>query len=82
VESYGGITTPLTFQFRPRAYEGVYRQFCRTLRVPRPVLEANDSIFTRMIGQIRGRIYYNLLNWYRLIAMLPGYTFNGASWNR
>ena len=76
VESYGGVTTPLTFSFARRAYEGVYRQFCRTLRVPGPVIEANDSIFGRMLGQIRGRVYYNLLNWYRLIAMLPGYTFN------
>ena len=31
VESYGGITTPLTFSFARRAYEGVYRQFCRTM---------------------------------------------------
>jgi pyruvate,water dikinase len=76
VESYGGITTPLTFSFARRAYEGVYRQFCRTMRVPKPVIEANDSIFGRMLGQIHGRVYYNLLNWYRLIAMLPGYTFN------
>ena len=76
VESYGGVTTPLTFSFARRAYEGVYRQFCRTMRVPLPVIEANDSIFRRMLGQIRGRVYYNLLNWYQLIAMLPGYTFN------
>ena len=76
VESYGGITTPLTFSFARRAYEGVYRQFCRTMRVPGPVIEANDSIFGRMLGQIHGRVYYNLLNWYRLIAMLPGYTLN------
>jgi pyruvate,water dikinase len=76
VESYGGMTTPLTFSFARRAYEGVYRQFCRTMGVPPAVMEANDSIFVRMIGQIRGRVYYNLLNWYRLIAMLPGYTFN------
>jgi pyruvate,water dikinase len=76
VESYGGVTTPLTFSFARRAYEGVYRQFCRTMRVPRKVIEANDSIFGRMLGLIRGRVYYNLLNWYRLIAMLPGYTLN------
>ena len=76
VESYGGVTTPLTFSFARRAYEGVYRQFCRTLRVPGPVIEANDFIFGRMLGRIRGRVYYNLLNWYRLIALLPGYTFN------
>jgi len=76
VESYGGITTPLTFSFARRAYEGVYRQFCRTMRVPGSVIEANDSIFGRMLGRIHGRVYYNLLNWYRLIAMLPGYTLN------
>jgi len=76
VESYGGVTTPLTFSFARRAYEGVYRQFCRTMGVPRAAMETTGAIFIRMIGQIRGRVYYNLLNWYRLIAMLPGYTFN------
>ena len=75
-ESYGGITTPLTFSFARRAYEGVYRQFCRTLRVPPETIEKNDSVFRNMIGLIRGRIYYNLLNWYRLLGMLPGYKLN------
>ncbi len=75
-ESYGGITTPLTFSFARRAYEGVYRQFCRTLRVPRKKIEKNESVFRNMIGLIRGQIYYNLLNWYRLLAMLPGYKLN------
>jgi pyruvate,water dikinase len=75
-ESYSGISTPLTFSFARHAYEGVYRQFCRTLRVPRRRMEENDSIFATMIGCIRGRIYYNLRNWYRLLAMLPGCRVN------
>ena len=75
-ESYGGITTPLTFSFARRAYEGVYRQFCRTVHVPRKTIEKNDFVFRNMIGLIRGQIYYNLLNWYRLLAMLPGYKLN------
>jgi len=29
-----------------------------------------------MLGLIRGRVYYNLYNWYRLVAVLPGYRFN------
>ena len=29
-----------------------------------------------MLGLIRGRLYYNLLNWYRVLAMLPGYRVN------
>ena len=75
-ESYNGVTTPLTFSFARRAYENVYLQFCRILMVPEPTLKANHQVFTNMIGLIRGRIYYNLLNWYRVLAMLPGYSFN------
>jgi len=29
-----------------------------------------------MLGLIRGRVYYNLLNWYRLVAMMPGFEYN------
>jgi rifampicin phosphotransferase len=75
-ESYGGVTTPMTFSFARHAYEGVYREFCRILSVPAEVIAANDGIFPRMLGLVRGRVYYNLLNWYRLIAMLPGYRSN------
>ena len=76
VESYSGITTPLTFSFALHAYEGVYREFCRLLGVSKARIAANDLTFRRMLGLIRGRVYYNLLNWYRVIALLPGYTFN------
>ncbi|MCP4042804.1 MAG: phosphoenolpyruvate synthase [Gammaproteobacteria bacterium] len=75
-ESYGGITTPLTFSFARRTYEEVYRQFCRILKVPSTRIDANADTFARMLGLIRGRIYYNLLSWYRVLALLPGFTFN------
>jgi phosphohistidine swiveling domain-containing protein len=75
-ESYSGVTTPLTFSFARFIYEGVYREFCRILRVPRQKIEANEQIFRRMLGLIRGRVYYNLLNWYRMLALLPGFTLN------
>ena len=76
VESYSGITTPLTFSFALNAYEGVYREFCRLLGVAESKIEENDLTFRRMLGLVQGRVYYNLLNWYRVIALLPGYTFN------
>lgn len=75
-ESYGGITTPLTFSFARSVYESVYREFCRILQVPEAIIEANDTVFKRMLGLIRGRVYYNLLSWYRMLAMLPGFTVN------
>lgn len=75
-ESYNGVTTPLTFSFARRAYESVYLQFCRILLVPEARLESNRDVFASMIALIRGRIYYNLINWYRVLALLPGYAFN------
>jgi pyruvate,water dikinase len=75
-ESYSGITTPLTFSFARRIYEEVYRQFCLILRVPKATLDRNRDIFPRMLGLVRGRVYYNLINWYRLLALLPGFQMN------
>ena len=75
-ESYNGVTTPLTFSFARYVYEGVYRQFCRILRVPKSKIADNQRTFCCMLGLIRGRIYYNLLNWYRVLALLPGFTVN------
>jgi rifampicin phosphotransferase len=75
-ESYNGITTPLTFSFARYVYEGVYRQFCVIMRVAPVKIGAHEHTFSRMLGLIRGRVYYNLLNWYRVLALLPGFTLN------
>jgi phosphohistidine swiveling domain-containing protein len=75
-ESYSGITTPLTFSFARAAYEAVYRELCRILKVPDSKIAANEQILRNMLGLIRGRVYYNLLNWYRMLALLPGFTVN------
>ena len=76
IESYSGVTTPLTFSFARHAYEHVYREFCRLARVPRRTIEAHADMFCSMLGLVRGRVYYNLYNWYRLVSVLPGYRLN------
>ena len=76
IESYSGVTTPLTFSFARRVYEEVYRQFCRLMGVSEPLLEAHQIVFANMLGLVRGRVYYNLLNWYRTLALLPGFEWN------
>lgn len=76
VESYSGITTPLTYSFARQAYEAVYRQFCRIMGVPSSRIERHHAIFEKMIGQIQGRIYYNLNSWYQVLALLPGFRLN------
>jgi pyruvate,water dikinase len=78
VESYSGVTSPLTFTFARAVYEDAYRQFCRLMGVPETVLEASRDVFANMLGLVRGRVYYQLLNWYRTLALLPGFSFNRA----
>lgn len=75
-ESYNGITTPLTFSFARRAYEEVYRQFCKIMGVRDRKIVQNADTFSRMLGLIRGRVYYNLISWYKVLALLPGFQVN------
>jgi len=76
VESYSGVTTPLTFSFAQEIYQYVYRQFCRMMGVPQHAIAAHEETFQNMLGLVQGRLYYNLLNWYRVLALLPGYQVN------
>lgn len=75
-ESYGGVTTPLTFSFARRIYESAYREFCVLMSVPRSRIARSDDVFPQMLGLIRGRVYYNLVSWYRVLALLPGFRLN------
>jgi rifampicin phosphotransferase len=82
VESYSGVTTPLTFSFAASVYEDVYRQFCAVVGVSGDRIDRNRHVFANMLGLIRGRVYYNLHNWYRVLALLPGFSLNRAFMER
>lgn len=76
IESYPGVTSPLTFSFISKVYEAAYIQFMRIMGVQEEVIDKNSNVFPNMLGTVRGRVYYNLRNWYKLIRMLPGYSLN------
>jgi len=76
VESYSGVTTPLTFTFIRRAYEAVYLELVKILGVPESLISEKRHVFANMLGLIKGRVYYNLLSWYRALALLPGFSLN------
>lgn len=78
VESYSGVTTPLTFSFARRAYTEVYAQFCRFMGVDAATVLRHRAVFATMIGFHRGRLYYNLQSWYRVLSLLPGYGLNAG----
>ncbi|MEM8850499.1 MAG: PEP/pyruvate-binding domain-containing protein [Pseudomonadota bacterium] len=78
VESYPGLVTPLTYSFATHVYDRVYRAFVALLGVRPKTVEANAALFANMLSRADGRVYYNLLNWYRALALLPGFSLNRA----
>lgn len=76
VESYGGLTLPLTFTFALENYKNVYVQFCEILGVPNAVVKDMEYYLGNMLGCINGRVFYNLYNWYKLVGVLPGFKHN------
>lgn len=78
VESYPGLTTPLTYSVARAAYADVYRQLCRTVGVSAPALVMHVPVFEQMIGLIQGRVYYNVTSWHAVLALLPGFRHSQA----
>ena len=76
VESYSGVTTPLTYSFARYVYEEVYIEFCKVLSVPQERVLQNRTSFKTLLGLLDGNIYYNMMSWYRILALLPGFKFN------
>lgn len=78
VESYPGLVSPLTYSFAQYVYARVYRAFVRLVGVSEATIGRNAAVFDNMLARIDGRVYYNLGNWYRALALLPGFSANRA----
>nr|WP_133695973.1 MULTISPECIES: phosphoenolpyruvate synthase [unclassified Mycolicibacterium] len=76
IENFAGVTSPLTFTTARRLYGDVYRAYARSLKVPPAQLEQMESWLPVMLGQFNGNVYYNLLHWYRMVGIAPGYFLN------
>lgn len=81
-ESYCGVTTPLTFSFANRGYSIVYEETYRLLGVPEKRLEEMRPVFRNLLGLVKGRVYYNINNWYRALLILPSFKTNKADMER
>lgn len=75
-ESYSGVTSPLTFSFARRAYATVYRQTMRAMQISEDRIATHQDVLDNLLGLIRGRVYYNINNWYRGLLLLPGFGRN------
>lgn len=76
IESFPGITKPLTFSFAKMAWASVFRQSARSMGVNEKIIQENDELFNNMLGLVNGRVYYNLMKWYQFVSFFPGFKQN------
>ena len=81
VEGYPGVTTPLTFSFARTVYEATFRDAAGWFGIPPAALRERD-LWPHLIAYVDGRIYYDLLNWYRVYALVPGFEERVRAWEK
>lgn len=72
-ESYCGVTTPLTFSFVAQVHGRIFTQTMRVLGIPEETVREHEPVVYNHFGLVRGRVYYNLRNWYRSLTLFPSY---------
>lgn len=71
VESYPGISLPLTISFAEFVYSEVFKNLCTRILKNKKELNKREKIFSNMVGSYNGRLYYKISNWYEIINCLP-----------
>ena len=71
VESYPGLSTPLTVSFVEMVFAGVFKDAGRRLLKNEKELKKQYHILENTVGTANGRLYYNLNSWYSAIKFLP-----------
>ena len=78
-ESYSGIVLPLTSSFAKKLYKDVYINSLLKSGVEEKKIITNSKIFDELIDAVYGRMYYRMDNWYRMMAMIPGFDRNNKN---
>lgn len=76
IESYSGVTTPLTFTFAREVYAKIYRQTLRSFFIDEQAIAEIGDDLDQMLAFYENKIYYRLNSWYNMTALYPGYEKN------
>lgn len=71
VESYPGISLPLTQEFVKEIYYKVFKSLVLRLTKSKEIVENMDSQLMNMTDICNGRVYYRISNWYSVLNLLP-----------
>ena len=76
IESYSGVTTPLTYTFAKDVYTKIYNQTLRSFYIKEAAIKSIEKDLENMIVFYENKIYYRLNSWYKMTALYPGYNKN------
>ncbi|MCE7924386.1 MAG: hypothetical protein DYG98_15170 [Haliscomenobacteraceae bacterium CHB4] len=82
VESYPGLTLPLSFSFAAKAYERVFSSSSRAFLVPQSAIRGFSDVFQNLLAHCKGRVYYRLDNWYRMMSLVYGTRRSMQAWEK
>ena len=71
VESYPGISLPLTVSFVKEAYSGVFKGLANRVLRDKKIVNRYNETYYNMTGSANGRVYYKISNWYTVLSFLP-----------
>lgn len=71
VESYPGISLPLTQSFVKEIYYEIFKSLVLRLSKDAGLVRQMDMLLRDMVDVCNGRIYYRISNWYDVLRILP-----------
>ena len=71
VESYPGVSLPLTQDFAKIVYSGVFINCVRRLTGDENLVRQMTPCLQEMVASADWRIYYRINNWYEILRLLP-----------
>lgn len=74
VENYPGLVSPLTYSLAVDVHARVCLAGVRLAGISESTIRENRLVFDNLLARIDGRVYCNLANWRRALAMLPGFS--------
>ncbi|MBR6322074.1 MAG: hypothetical protein IKR59_04315 [Lachnospiraceae bacterium] len=71
VESYPGVSLPVTQDFAKDIYYHVFQNCLLRLSKDPALVESMDENLRHMVDTANGRIYYRISSWYDILELLP-----------
>lgn len=70
IESYPGLTLPLSYTFALKNYQIVFKNSAKAFWVSKAKVRELELVFSDLLHLFQGRVYYRLDNWYRMIGIV------------